>query len=390
MSQRFDEDSELAIDGLRGIAALLVLVTHAFDVAVSQVFGWDMAGNPAEWRWARASAGHGGYWVWCFFMISGLCIHQSISRSVASGTFDWWRYLLARVSRIYPLFLLGLMLAVVPWIFHDDFGGRPPDRAWPQFLASLLSLHIFTTSFPGFETSWSLSCEMLYYIAWPVILLGLRGRVSRAVYVALGGSLVALAGILLTWRVLHKMEHSAALDGLWTVMVLFPVWICGAWLANHWTTFAPRITRGLWIASLGLCALAELLLVILKFHQFPGWAVHAASWASIPGLLIFLAGARHARLSSYSWSRPVCRWLGQFSYPCYVLHLQALLIVNHYLMPVLPKSVSSHPLYNFPLLLAPVLTLLAFGGPPLERRLMRWRAQLLARPAAAPEAVQVT
>jgi peptidoglycan/LPS O-acetylase OafA/YrhL len=390
MKHRFDEDSELMIDAVRGIAALLVLVTHAFDIAVADVFGWDYAGNPVEWRWARASAGHGGYWVWCFFMISGLCIQQSISRSVAAGTFDWRHYLVARVTRIYPLFLLGLMIALLPWLLHDDFGGAPAEKPWPQLFASVLSLQIFTTSFPGFETSWSLSCEMLYYIAWPVILLTLRGRVSRAVYVALGGSFVTLTGILVMWRVLHKMEHSTALDGLWTVAVLFPVWVCGAWLSNHWEAVSSRVTRCMWISSLGLCALAEVLLVILKFHQFPGWAVHAASWASIPGLIIFLAGARHARLSSYSWSRPVCRWFGQFSYPCYVLHLQLLLILNHYLMLALPKTISLHPLFDFPLLLVPVLALLALAGPPLERRLMRWRARMLARPVAVAEVVPVT
>lgn len=389
MSQRFDEDSELMIDAVRGIAALLVLVTHSFDIAVADVFGWDFANNPVAWRWARASAGHGGYWVWCFFIISGLCIHQSIARSVASGTFDWRRYALARVTRIYPLFLLGLTIAVAPWLLHDDWGGGSVATPWRQFFASLFSLQIFTTSFPGFETSWSLSCEMLYYAAWPLILLALRGRASTAAYLAIAGSFVILTGIFVTWRIFHRLEHSAAVDGLWTVAVLFPVWVCGAWLASRWHRVAPRITRPLWLGSIALCALAEVLLVVLKFHQFPGWMVHLASWASIPGLLIFLAGARHARLSRFARARPVCRWLGQFSYPCYVLHLQLLLILNHFLMPLLPKSITTQPLFDFLLLLLPMVTLLALTGPPLERYLMRWRSRVLTRVSEQPIPVPV-
>lgn len=381
MNQRFDDDSELMIDAVRGVAALLVLVTHAFDLAVVDVFGWESARSPEGWRWARASAGHGGYWVWCFFMISGLCIHRSIARSVAAGTFGMGRYMLARVTRIYPLFLLGLAVAVVAWELHEDWGGAPDASPWRQMLASLFSLQIITTPFPGFETSWSLSCEMLYYLAWPALLVPMRGRVSAAAFVSVAGSLLTLTAILVTWRVLHRFEHSAAVDGVWTVAVLFPVWVCGAWLAGHWAAASARVTARLWLISIALCLLAEGLLVILKFYLFPGWSVHLASWASIPGLFIFLAGARHARLSAYALSRPVCRWLGQFSYPCYILHMQVLLIWNHILVSMLPKFIATHPLLDFLILVVPVFALLALTGPPLERRLMRWRSHLLARPA---------
>jgi peptidoglycan/LPS O-acetylase OafA/YrhL len=381
MNQRFDLDSELMIDAVRGIAALLVLVSHSFDIAVGDVFGWSFSSNPVEWRWVRASLGHGGYWVWCFFVISGLCIHQSISRSVAGGTFVWRRYLLSRITRIYPLFLLGLVIAVVPWLLNADAGFAAGENPWRQFLASLLSLHILTTTFPAFETSWSLSCEMIYYVAWPLILLVLRGRVRWAVFAAVGGSLLVLAVIFVTWRVLHRLEHSTAVDGLWIVTALFPVWVAGAWLADHWQTVTQHVSRRLWLSSLPLCVLAEVLLVVLKFHQAPGWAIHMASWSSVPGLVIFLAGARHARLARFSWSGPVCGWLGRFSYPCYVLHLQLLFTLSYFLTPWLPESVAADPLKKMPLLLLPVLSLVALVGPRLEQWLMRWRAQVLARPA---------
>jgi peptidoglycan/LPS O-acetylase OafA/YrhL len=387
MKQRFDRGSELMIDAVRGIAALLVLVTHSVDIAVSDVFGWSYDDNPEKWRWMRAVMGHGGYWVWCFFVISGLCIHRSIARSVAEGTFQWRRYLLARIMRIYPLFLLGLALAIVPWLLHADAGSSPEINPWPQFLASLLSLHIFTTSFPAFETSWSLSCEMMYYLAWPLILLAVHGRVRRSLLVAVAGVVLVLAGIFISWRVLHRFERSTAVDGLWIVTALFPVWIAGAWLAHHWETVTQRVTRPLWLASLALCALAEALLAILKYHQAPSSIIHLASWSSVPGLVIILAGARHAHLERYPWSRPVCEWLGRFSYPCYVLHLQLLFTLSWLLTPWLPESVASDPLKKAPLLLLPVLAFLALVGPRLELRAMRWRARVLARPARSLKAV---
>lgn len=377
MTHRLDEDSELLIDAVRGIAALLVMMTHTFDLSVADVFGWEMLSSPEGWRWARASFGHGGFWVWCFFMISGLCIQQSIVRSVRENSFSWRRYLLARVTRIYPLFLIGLVLAMVAWGLHEDFGGYPDDTPHRQLVASVLSLQILTTSFPGYETSWSLSCEMIYYLVWPAALLLLRGRVDRAVYVSLVGSVLLAAGILVVWKLLHRFESSASVDGIFTLSVLFPIWLCGAWLSGHWSGAGARVTWRVWCVAILLCFVSEGLLVVMKFRQYPGWAVHLVSWSSIPGLMLFLAGGRHAQLSQRSWSRPVCRWLGQFSFPCYILHMQLLLILDHYLRPNLPRWIEHQPVFHFIALFIPTLMVLILVGPRLERTLMAWRARWL-------------
>lgn len=387
MHNRLNEDSELMIDAVRGIAALLVMMTHTFDLSVADVFGWEMRDSPEGWRMARATFGHGGYWVWCFFMISGLCIQQSISRGVREHTFTWPKYVLARITRIYPLFLSGLALAVITWLLHEDFGGHPDDTPWRQFGASLASLHIFTTAFPGYETSWSLSCEMIYYMLWPAALLLLRRHAISAAYASLVGSLFVCAGILVVWKVFHKLETSAAVDGMFTLFVLYPVWLCGAWLAGHWRDATARISRRLWIASIALCLSSEALLAVLKYMQYPGWAIHLASWSSIPGLMIFLAGAHHAHISKRAWARPVCRWLGQFSFPCYILHMQMLLILDHYLRPVLPFWIEHNPVFHFIALLVPVLGSLAILGPRLERWVMAWRSRLLGGATRVPAAV---
>lgn len=377
MEQRLDKDSELLIDAMRGIAALLVLFTHAFDLSVADAYGWNYANNPECWRWARASLGHGGFLVWCFFMISGICIHQSISRSIATGQFTWWRYAVARVTRIYPLFLLGLGLAFAAWLCHEDFGDEFDSTPWRQLGASLLSLHILTTPFPAYETSWSLSCEMMYYAIWPAALLIMRGRANWAAAFSIFAVLLVTLGIITTWKVLHRLEHSAFFEGVWIVAVLFPVWVCGAWMGAHWGSARMAISRRTWISSILLCILAEGLLIVLKFKQYPVWAVHLAGWSSIPGLMLFLAGARYTRLSVRTWAEPVCRWLGQFSYPCYILHMQLLLLLDHVMDSYAADIVHQHPIWHAVIEFTVVLSLLVFVGPWLERLTMRWRAGLL-------------
>lgn len=379
MEKGIGKDTELVIDGIRGIAALLVAFTHSFDLAVADAYGWNYANNPEGWRWARASLGHGGFLVWCFFVISGFCIHHSISRSVTRGDFSLWRYAVGRLTRIYPLFMLGLGLAFIAWICHDDYGDWHNDAPWRELGASLFSLQILTTPFPAYETSWSLSCEMIYYILWPVALLATRGRVNWAAAVSMLSVLLVGSVIMFSWKVLHRMEYSAMVQGVWIVSVLLPVWVCGAWLAGNWGHPKLNISRRVWIGSIFLCFLSEILLIVLKFKQYPIWAVHLAGLSSVPGLLLFLAGAHHTRLSERKWAPGVCRWLGQFSYPCYILHMQILLLINHLRNSYAAEIGRRHPIWQSLIEFGLVMVILVWLGPRLDRATMAWRTRVLSK-----------
>lgn len=292
MTVQLDKDSEAFIDAIRGLAALAVLITHCLDFGIRGVYGHDLVNASDAWRWMAASVGHGSFLVWCFFVVSGLCIHLSIMRGTRMGTFKWLSYAAARVSRIYPLFMLGLLLAILVWWFTDDSSGADATHPWPQFFASLFLLHIFTSSFPNFMTSWSLSNEMLYYAAWPILLSFAGWRVSRAIGLAACSSLLLCLLIASLWRVLHRFETSTAVNGLWSVSVLFPLWIGGAWLAENWQRVSQSISRRLWYLSFLLCLAAELLLTWVKYHQQSQAVIDFTGLAALPGLLILLAGAR--------------------------------------------------------------------------------------------------
>ncbi len=377
MTAQLDKDSEAFIDAARGFAALAVLITHSLDFGIRGVYGLDLVNAPDVWRWMAASIGHGSFFVWGFFVISGFCIHLSILRSKQMGTFNWSGYAAARVSRIYPLFLLGLLLAILVWWFTDDPSSAEATRPWPQFLASLLSLHIFTTSFPNFMPSWSLSNEMIYYGAWPLLLSMVGWRASRAL--TLGGASALIVCLLIgyIWSVLHRLETSTAVNGLWSVSVLFPLWLSGVWLVENWARISPHVTRRLWHLSFLLCLGAELLLTRMKYHQRSQAMIDFTGLAALPGLILLLAGARHARLGSRAWLQPWIRWFGQFSYPCYILQMPLLVLQLRLVIPYLPEAATSHPLARAAWLLLPTFLLLALIGPWLERRIMAWRSRFL-------------
>ncbi len=387
-SGRVDSGTELLIDALRGLAALMVFGSHAFDLAISHAHGWGFGENPPFWRFVRAIFGTGEHWVWCFFVISGFCIHLSIARSVREGRFQLGSYALARITRIYPLYLVGFALAILTWWLGPQIGGydgQPPVR---QFWATLLSLQIFTNTFPSYEASWSLSCEMIFYAVWPALLLVTRLMERRALYLGLLSTLMVAAVILVLWSHYHWLEERAFVDGIWTLSVLFVLWLGGAWLAADWGAVAPSINRRAWITGMVAFAAAVAFLFTLRYQQYPPWSIHASSWGALPGMVLIIAGARHAGLADAPEKlRAACRWLGQFSYPCYVLHMQLIHLVDKFLCPLLPSALMEQPLARVVVYAATVIPLLAITGPPLERALMSWRARVLHGVSTRPVAI---
>lgn len=378
-SSAIDKDTEAFIDAFRGLAAFGVLVTHAVDLGIRGAYGQDLTAAPVVWQWAAATVGHGSFLVWGFFVVSGLCIHLSVGRSIGHGGFSWTGYSAARVTRIYPLFLLGLLLAVAVWWLTDHLSGEHPTRPWPQFAASLVSLQILTNTFPAFDPSWSLSNEMIYYFVWPLMLLGFRWRFGAAFRFSIAASLSLAAAIFLLWRVLHRFESSTAVNGLWTVSILFPLWLAGAWLAQNWSALAHRVSRNAWLGAILLCLASELVLAVVKHHEPAQSVIDFTGLSSIPGLVLLFAGARHLRLASFVKAQPLIRWLARFSYPCYVLHMPLLFAANRLLNPRSGVSPAAEPMLRSLLLLMPVLFVLALIGPWLESRAMTWRTAFLAK-----------
>ena len=377
-TDRVESGTELFIDALRGIAALMVLLSHAVDLAVSQVYGWEFGESPPMWRAVRATLGTGVQWVWCFFVLSGFCIHLSIARSLREGRFRLMAYGIARVTRIYPLYLLGLALAVVTYLLVPDLGGFDGHVPVREFWATLLSVQIFTTSFPSFQQSWSLSCEMIYYGVWPVLLWVTSGREKRAFWVGMVASLTVAGLVLVMWNGFHLMEDRAFVGGIWSVSSLFVLWLAGAGLAVEWRVISEAVTISRWRAGIAVLVVATGLLFILRYMQYPHWSSNLVSWVAMPGIVMLIAGARHAGLAAASVRVAVfCRWLGLFSYPCYILHDQMLALVNHLTEPLLPEGLAGQPAVRVFVYLMIILPFLAMIGPGMERLLMGWRSRVM-------------
>src|SRR5262245_53844132 len=169
--------SEEKIDVCRGLFAFLVVIAHSLDI--SWAIHPDVPGRLPAWLhdlWLYVVAA-GIYWVIGFFVISGYCIQLSVERQTEGRTFPLRNYLLARLSRILPLYYLALLSAVVlEWLMTP---ARP--ACWPHgvnltaLISQLFVVQNLTQTYGSFAPSWSITNEMFYYLFYgAVVCVGLK------------------------------------------------------------------------------------------------------------------------------------------------------------------------------------------------------------------------
>ena len=117
-----------------------------------------------------------------FFILSGFIL-QTLYRGRLAETGSWRRYLVSRIARIYPLFLLGVLAAA-------PFKGAVHWAALPQLL--LIQSWPSHDNALGWENwnapAWMLSVEFFFYLCFPLICRFVE-RAPRGVLV--GGVAVA-------------------------------------------------------------------------------------------------------------------------------------------------------------------------------------------------------
>lgn len=347
------------VDMLRGFLAIMVLIAHGLEAAHLAL---PSASFPTMLDFTLA---RGGYWVSGFFVLSGFCIHRSILGQQAQGTgLAAGFYALARVSRIYPVYLVALVLALSssPWPGSLMIGGH------------LLMMQGITGVLPAIKPAWSLTNEMVYYAAWPAVLIACRFRHFRAFAVAFAASTVMAAVLFALWKSLH----GGAADSSWLALAMiaasFPGWLGGAALAHGWHILQSR-SQG-WMTWAGL-------LLLLAGYAAQAWLMHlnartmllcAVTYVSLPGWLLLLLGGSTWR--GFDRWRSAAAWMGLLSYPLYIMHQPLLDITTSALRHLAPSG--SLTMLTL-MLVAEVLTIVIVIGVPLERWTLNKRGALLRR-----------
>jgi peptidoglycan/LPS O-acetylase OafA/YrhL len=297
------------LDGLRGIAVLLVLYGHA-----PQLFGG--GGSPTGF-WSCSP----GTWlgVDLFFVLSGYLI-TTILLHERGRPRAFVRFWVRRALRIFPLAYaylgaLALVALALPGFEHLR-------STWPFVWAAtyLLNFHIAATGWTAAALGilWSLAVEEHFYFVWPWLALRARLRAIVGVLIA-----VIVGTPLLRWVVLERLGPVAvyvATFTRWDTLAFGALLAC-ARASSHWPA-ARRLLRWLVVPALGFVAMVIATPIEAVRATTPTW-FHVLGYS---GVALGGVAACTLALEPSAWTQRLLgnRWLGavgRISYGLYVLHV---------------------------------------------------------------------
>lgn len=294
-----------SLTGLRWWAAFMVFATHAFAGSAVPV-----AALPEPVVSVAGVLGFVG--VSCFFVLSGFVLTWSGRPHDTAPAF--WR---RRVVKVYPNHVVTMAVSVLT-------AGAPAAAILPN----LLLVHAWTsdpTVTFGIDVSWSLSVEMAFYLAFPLLFALVRRIPAARLWYCAGGVLAAVfvmpsVAALLPATPLLPWEPTSAVQ-FWFLYVFPPVrmleFVLGVLLARIGMTgrWLPAPVWSAWLA-LGVCCVVA--------TRLPGhYQVVAATIVPLALLIPALARAESRGRRSHLGSR-VMVWLGNVSFAFYLLHTIAL------------------------------------------------------------------
>jgi peptidoglycan/LPS O-acetylase OafA/YrhL len=325
-------DRVASLTGIRAVAALLVVATHAAYTTGKYIEGY------FGLVCARMEMG-----VPIFFVLSGFLLFRPWVKSLATGGPEpsLRRYARHRVRRIMPAYVVTVLIAYV--IYHFRTAGPNPGHTWIGLLRNLTLTQIYTFRYlPGFlhqglTQMWSLAVEAAFYVVLPLLAYLL---------------LVVLCG--------RQWRPRLLLFGLGTLMLISPVWL----VVVHLTTSVPNGAR-LWLPTYLIWFLTGMSLTVLQAMRVRCYAFialplavvcyfiastpiagdpttsplglsqalyKAVFYAAISGLAVApLALGNQGWYSRFLATRPMV-WLGEISYEIFLIHLVTMEFAMVYVM----------------------------------------------------------
>jgi peptidoglycan/LPS O-acetylase OafA/YrhL len=293
------------LDGLRGVAALLVLAFHVSEIT---------AGGVA----ARNILPHGALAVDFFFCLSGFVVAHAYDGRWARGM-TLREFAVRRLIRLHPLVVLSTVIGAAAYTF-DPFAG-PDHGVGPLGMAGTVALALLVLPYPTLPgrmtdthslngPTWTLFQEYLGNVAYALVL---RHLSQRALAVLAG--LCALATL---YTCLHYGTLAAGFG--WGDMQIAFVRLAFPFVAGMWIRRAidhlPAIRLGFPALSLILAAAFAFPIFALGGGKAANGLLHAALVLLLFPAMVLLGA--HSQMGSRT--RAACTWLGRLSYPLYILH----------------------------------------------------------------------
>jgi peptidoglycan/LPS O-acetylase OafA/YrhL len=237
------------LDGVRGIAALMVMFFHFFQHHGS---------TGPVWSVVQRLSVFGQTGVSLFFVLSGFLITRILLATKSNPNY-FSNFYIRRSLRIFPLYYFFLVL--VYFIIPAEFGGTNADFSkqiyfWIYLQDFAMAFH-WPLNGPGHF--WSLAIEEHFYLLWPIMIFYL-GRRGIVISVALT---ILISTFLKYWLPAHNVDifyftftrwdeiGIGALLAVWEIDNKFSLQTSRKMFRNLFLVLVPTLVLWVWNDSAG-------------------------------------------------------------------------------------------------------------------------------------------
>lgn len=315
------------LDGLRGVAAMIVVAFHLFETYSPGVTGQIL--------------NHGYLAVDFFFVLSGFVIGYAYDDRWSKGM-GTWTFFKRRLIRLHPLLIMGTLVGAALFFLtgdHPDFPLVNNTEWWQVLLVmafcftllplpSTMDIRGWAETNPLNGAIWSLQWEYIANILYAFVLRRLS-KVFLGVLVAVGAVLTIILCLNIDvtgWLSAREYATNTVIGGWSTTpeqlqigvtRLLYP-FLCGL-LLSRMPKLRIHISNGFWWCSLMIAAI----LVVPRIgganpENFWMNGLYEAVAILVLFPLIVCIGAGSSEMGGKSFR--VCKFLGDISYPLYVTH----------------------------------------------------------------------
>jgi peptidoglycan/LPS O-acetylase OafA/YrhL len=314
-------DRVASLTGVRTVAALLVMGTHAAYGTGKTTHGY------VGLLYSRMDIG-----VAVFFVLSGLLLFGPWVRAAATGAAmpSVRRYARNRVRRLMPAYIVTVLAAYTIYEFREP--GPNPGHTWAGLLRHLTLTQIYSADYlskylhQGLTQMWSLAVEVAFYAVLPPMAYLLLAMLCRR-----------------RWRpklLLAGLAVAGLVTPLWLIMLHTTDWLpkgAGFWLPHYLLWFVGGMVLAVLQANRSRCYAAAVIPVAVFAYLVVSTPIGGDATSPSPDLgqdltktILYAAIATLVvappALGDRGWyvrllgSRPMV-WLGEISYEIFLVHV---------------------------------------------------------------------
>jgi peptidoglycan/LPS O-acetylase OafA/YrhL len=313
-----------ALDGLRGIAVLLVFLSHTSNQGFYLFPFLNLAGIGKEG-------------VFLFFVLSAFLLTLPfLDNSKQAFQKDALiNYFVRRFFRIYPLYIFFLLFCFITGVYFWQMAGLPEPLGIPYLLTSQqVYNHILLSE--GVGVSWSILVEFRFYFVLPFVAFLYAVILKNNIFLSLAATAVLIIGSQLLWPN----------DALTYYSILLPyigIFFMGCGLASlhlfsNRSAFMQQRHIRIMVDSVGVLAVLVLIYLIPSVtNAITGRNVpldyYHREYLLFGGLwsVIVFACLQGYGLFRWIFERSVLRYLGFISFSLYFFHTTSVALFKYFL-----------------------------------------------------------